>query len=95
MMDAKEIWREERKHIDVDCLLESMEAARQDRLWFYQNIKELRREHAGKWVAVKGKAVIDSDRDHDKLMERLLQRPTGARDIEILQVLPEGTIAVY
>lgn len=94
-MDAKELWCEERKHLDIDRLLDSMEAARQDRLWFYQHIEDIRKEHVGEWVAVKNMRIVDSDCDHDRLMERLIRRPGGAKDTEILQVLPKGTIAVY
>jgi len=45
-------------------------------------------------VAVKDTTVIDADRNHDRLFKRIMQRP-GAGDIEILPVLPKGTIAVY
>jgi len=95
MMDAEKLWCEMRKHLDYDRLIESMEASRRDRLWFYEHLDELRKEYRGEWVAVKDSKIIDADRNHDRLMKRLMEKPGGAGDIEILPVLPKGTIAVY
>jgi hypothetical protein len=94
MMDAEKLWCEMKLHLDHDRLIEAMEASRRDRLWFYDHLDELRREYLGKWVAIKDTTVIDADRNHDRLFKRIMQRP-GAGDIEILPVLPKGTIAVY
>ncbi len=95
MMDAEKLWCEMRMHLDRDRLIDVMEAAKRDRLWFYEHLDELRGEYLDKWVAIKDTKVIDADRDHDRLLKRLAERPGGARDTEILPVLPKGTIAVY
>lgn len=95
MKEAEKLWNEMKKHLDHDWLIEAMEASRRDRLWFYDNLPQLRREHPNKWVAVQGLQVIDADRSHDRLMERLMRRPGGANDVEILQVLPEGTVWMF
>lgn len=94
MTEAEKRWNEMKKHLDQDRLIEAMEASRRDRLWFYDHLDELRTEYLGKWVAIKDTKVIDADGDHDRLFKRIMQRPE-AGDIEVLPVLPKGTIAVY
>jgi len=87
-------WTEVRKTMDMEAVVRSIERVRDDAIWFDANLDRLRESYLDKWVAVRSKAVIDSDSDHDQLMDRLEARPDGFADVQIMHVFPKGTVFV-
>lgn len=89
-----EDWTEIRKTMDMEAVVQSIDRVREDAIWFDANLDRLRESYLDKWVAVRSKAVIDSDSDHDRLMDRLEARPDGLVDVQAMHVFPKGTVFI-
>jgi hypothetical protein len=91
---SAEQWAEIRKTMDMEAVIRSIDRVREDAIWFDANLDRLRESYLDKWVAVRSKTVIDSDPDHDRLMDRIEARPDGFVDVQVLHVFPKGTVFV-
>ncbi len=67
----------------------------EDTKWFYRNLPDIRRNHEGEYVAVKSKKIVDSDKDHRRLVDRLEKSDVGLADTQVHFVWPEGTVLIY
>ena len=72
-------------------LIETMNMAGDDQLWFGANLEGLRKKYANQWVAIRRKRVIGADRDRGRLRKRLKADPERTADARILFV-PETDI---
>ncbi len=69
----------------------SIEMARDNRLWFLDNLTMLRRRHLNKWVAIRSRRVIAEHRDYKGLVAQLRSALKDFSDVEIEFVAPEDT----
>lgn len=59
--------------VDKRDLVSRAKALDADAVWFTENIEELRKKYAERYVAVHNETVIDAHRDLRKLLSRLKQ----------------------
>jgi len=88
-------WDDKKWGMTFEEFQKSIEDYANDRLWFYDNLDDLRRTHLNKWVAVRNKQIVDSDKDHDELIERLESGGIGLSGTHVLFVRPEDIVVIY
>lgn len=66
-----------------------------DTLWFYDNLDSLREKYLNKFVAVRGKSVIDSHRDHRILMRKMKSSGVKTSNVQIHLVYPKNVVMMY
>lgn len=74
---------------------QQIEEYAEDTEWFYRNLPDIRKRHQGEYVAVRCRKIIDSDKDHNKLVDRLEKSEDGLSDTQVHFVWPEGTVLIY
>lgn len=79
----------------VDEIRSDLRRLEQDLDWYYSNQKSLRQKYLKHWVAIKDMKIVMADKDHDRLVQRLKERPCGRDGAKILYVEPEGTVYIY
>jgi hypothetical protein len=88
-------WDEKKMGMSYEDFRRGMDDYTDDRLWFYKNLDELRKEYTNRWVAIINKRVIDSDGDHDELVTRMMSRTNGLSGVHILLVRPKDMPVIY
>ena len=63
-----------------------------DSRWFYENLNVLDKKFAGKFIAIKNKNVIASDKDIDVVVSVVEKQGENPAYILIEFVHPEGTV---
>jgi len=81
--------------LTMEEIMKSIEDAAADRLWFYDNLDEIRKKHVSSWVAVRNKKIVDSDKSHERLLKRLESAAGGLSDIDVMYVYPKNIVTVY
>lgn len=87
-------WDEHRFGMSFDELTRSIEAARNNRLWFLKSLQELRDKYLNKWVAVHKKRIVAADEDYDALIKAVLKKGIQVAEIEVHLVTPEDLLWV-
>lgn len=88
-------WDEKRLGMTYEEFRKGMDDYANDRLWFYENLDELRKKHVNSWVAIINKRVIDSDANHDALTARIKASENGLAGVHILYVRPKDMLVIY
>ena len=65
-----------------------------DSRWFYENQDKLK-EYSGKFVAIKGRKVIASDKDVNKIIKEVDKQGENPSYLVIEFVYPEGTVVLF
>lgn len=79
-------WEEVRKEIEDFA---------DDTVWFYDNLDALRKKHLNRYVAVRGKKVIDSDKDCRTLFKRMKSDGMITSNVQIHLVYPKNIVMMY
>ena len=68
----------------------------EDSKWFYENADLLRKNNlVGKFVAIKNKEVIVSDKDLNKVVKEIVNKGKNPSYIVIEYVYPDGTVILF
>ena len=71
--------------------LQILENFEKDSEWFHNNINELRKKGlTGKFVAIKNKKIVSSDKNTDSLIDSLEKKGVNPSYLFIEFVYPEG-----
>lgn len=74
-----------------EVVRKQIEEYAKDTEWFYRTLPDIRKTHQSEYVAVRCKKIVDSDKDHRRLVDRLEKSEAGLSDTQVLFVWPEGT----
>ncbi len=81
--------------VDEERILEELRKFERDSRWISRNISTLRAKYPDKYVAVWGREVVDSDKNHNRLLKRLRKREYDVPNMAIEYITSRPVFRVF